>query len=156
MNSFRRSGSKPFLANRLTLKRVISVYFAVAWLCLYSLCFCAQSFASDKMMVNVVETAWLFETNDTGSLAIITAKVILPDGSHADLLCGTHDKCAAIEPIAPEKMPPDSRQCDNGTIPHQTSCKTRNLGMYQATRKVNKLTIFAPNGKLTFTIVGSW
>jgi len=128
--------------------------FAV--LCILVILASQFSLASDKMKVEVVETNWLYEVNQVGALAIITAKVILPDGSHADLLCGTHDKCAVIGPIAPEKMSPDSRKCDAGSLPHTSSCTTRNLGFYVATRKGNKLTIYAPNGKLTFEIAGSW
>lgn len=113
--------------------------------------------AADKMQVNIVEASWSIQTTQYGISVIISAKVILPDGSHADLICGgTDDHCAAIEPIAPEKMPPGSRSCPIIPIPGATSCTTKNLGMYAAARKGNELTIYAPNGKLRFRIVGTW
>jgi hypothetical protein len=112
--------------------------------------------AGDKMQIKVVETSWTIETNKYGTLIIITAKVILPDGSHADLLCRDNDNCAVIEPVEPEKMPPDSKSCPKMAVPGTTMCITKNLGTYLATRKGNYLTIYAPNGKLTFHIVGSW
>jgi len=112
--------------------------------------------AGEKMQVDVVETSAMVTL---GSAPFITvfAKVILPDGSHASLICGdrsSDNHCAKIEPTSPEKMPPDSTKCD--TLGKQTTCVTTNLGRYDAERKGNELTIRAPNGKLKFRITGSW
>jgi hypothetical protein len=112
--------------------------------------------AGDKMRVEVVETSAMVTL---GSAPFITvfAKVILPDGSHASLICGdrsTDKNCAKIEPTAPEKMSPDATTCSS--LGQQTTCVTSNLGRYDAERKGNELTIRAPNGKLKFRITGSW
>lgn len=108
--------------------------------------------AADRMRIEVVESS----STISGSLLITNfAKVILPDGSHASLLCFPSDgHCAKIEPISPEKMPPESTTCN--ALPSQMNCVTANLGSYEAERKGNQLTIHAPNGKLKFKIVGSW
>ena len=77
--------------------------------------------AGEKMRVEVVETSAMVTL---GSAPFITvfAKVILPDGSHASLICGdrSSDKnCAKIEPIAPEKMSPDATTCSTlGPLPN--------------------------------------
>jgi hypothetical protein len=111
--------------------------------------------ASDKIQVEVVESSGDLTPTSTGILTNIFAKVILPDGSHASLLCGGNDNnCAKIESFAPEKMPPDSTKCTE--FGNTTTCTTTNLGKYSAVRKGNVLIIFAPNGKLRFKIVGSW
>ena len=112
--------------------------------------------AGERMRVEVVETSAMVTL---GSAPFITvfAKVILPDGSHASLICGdrsTDKNCAKIEPTAPEKMSPDATTCS--TLGQQTTCVTSNLGRYDAERKGNELTIRAPNGKLKFRITGSW
>lgn len=112
--------------------------------------------AGDKMRVEVAETSAMV-TLGQGVFITVFAKVILPDGSHASLICGdrSSDKnCAKIEPTTPEKMPLDATTCS--TLGSQTTCVTRNLGNYDAERKGNELTIRAPNGKLRFRIVGSW
>jgi hypothetical protein len=112
--------------------------------------------AGDKMRVEVAETSAMVTLGQSVFITVF-AKVILPDGSHASLICGdrSSDKnCAKIEPTAPEKMSPDATTCS--TLGSQTTCVTRNLGTYDAERKGNELTIRAPNGKLKFRIVGSW
>ena len=83
----------------------------------------------------------------------VFAKVILPNGDHASLMCG-NKRCALIKPITPEKMSPNATECSH--LESQFTCTTHNLGEYWATRKGNWLTIEAPNGKLTFEITGSW
>jgi hypothetical protein len=108
--------------------------------------------AGDKVRVEVVETSTMISRT-----LLITnfAKIILPDGSHAALMCFASDgHCAKIEPISPEKMQPESTTCN--TLGNQMTCVTTNLGSYDAERKGNNLTIRAPNGKLKFRIVGSW
>jgi hypothetical protein len=112
--------------------------------------------AGEKMHVEVVETSAMITLGPAPFITVF-ANVILPDGSHAQLICGDRpsDKhCAKIGPISPEKMPVDSTTCS--TLGKQTTCVTTNLGRYEAERKGNELTIRAPNGKLKFRIVGSW
>lgn len=114
---------------------------------------CATSCAAQRFKVQVVETSSM-SSNANGMLhANVFAKVILPNGDHASLLCG-NKRCALIKPIAPEKMNPNATECSH--LGNQFNCTTHDLGEYWATRKGNWLTIEAPNGKLTFEITGSW
>lgn len=132
-----------------TQSRVVSL----ALLAVLSL---SRADAGDKMRVEVVETSAMVTLGPSVFITVF-AKVTLPDGSHASLICGdrSSDKnCAKIEPTAPEKMSPDATTCS--TLGRQTTCVTQNLGTYDAERKGNELTIRAPNGKLKFRIVGSW
>jgi len=112
--------------------------------------------ASEKMRVEVVETSAMITLGQAPFITVF-AKVILPDGSHAELICGDRandNHCAKIDPVSPEKMPVDSTTCS--TLGKQTTCTTTNLGGYEAERKGSELTIRAPNGKLKFRIIGSW
>lgn len=112
--------------------------------------------AGEKMHVEVVQTSAMI-TLGAAPFITVFANVILPDGSHAQLICGdraSDNHCAKIEPISPEKMPADSTKCS--TLGKQTTCVTTNLGSYEAERKGNELTVRAPNGKLKFRIIGSW
>lgn len=111
------------------------------------------AYAAERFKVQVVETSDLTTTTDGRISLDIFAKVILPNGDHASLMCGDK-RCAKIKPLVPEKMSPDSTKCSR--LGNQFSCTTYNLGEYWATRKGNWLTIEAPNGKLSFEITGSW
>ncbi len=110
---------------------------------------------ADKIKVQVVETSGVLSTNKNSASIVATAKIILPNGDHADLFCKAEDgHCAKIDPIAPEKMKPDSTT--SGLVGEQYISTTRDLGEYTASRNGNYITIEAPNGKLKFKIVGSW
>jgi len=113
----------------------------------------AEVHASERFQVQVVENSSMTTTTDGRLFLNIFAKVILPNGDHASLMCGDK-RCAQIKPIVPEKMSPDATKCFR--LGNQFTCTTYNLGEYWATRKGNWLTIEAPNGKLTFEITGSW
>jgi hypothetical protein len=83
---------------------------------------------------------------------LYSAKAILPDGSHAALACFPwNSNCGGVSPMAPEKS---SSNCDRAG--GNTTCTTKNLGVYQAKRTKNDLVIYAPNGKLKYQITGSW
>jgi hypothetical protein len=86
------------------------------------------------------------------------AKAILPDGSHARIMCGVGaDKdCALIAPWAPEKSTYTHGPCDFGPIEGDMTCTNRNLGFFWAKRKKDDLVIYGPKGKLTYHITGSW
>ena len=115
----------------------------------------AMADGEEKFRVQIVEASGSITVTDRGASISAFAKVILPNGDHADLLCNASDgHCSKIEPVSPEKMAPNATDCS--TIGHQTLCTTQNLGEYIASRKGNILTIEAPNGKLKFKIVGSW
>ncbi len=82
-----------------------------------------------------------------------SAKVILPDGSHASLLCLAGDNnCAGFPPQDPQKPPPSSCKTE-GNI---TTCTGQNLGAYQAKRDKDNLVIDVQKGKRRYRIVGSW
>jgi hypothetical protein len=82
-----------------------------------------------------------------------SAKAILPDGSHAALVCYPWNKnCGLIEPMATEKS---SFACDTSGGGNMT-CTTKNLGIYQAKRDKNDLVIYGPNGKRKYQVTGSW
>lgn len=118
----------------------------------------ACAYAADKFKVQVVESSSTLNISPNGDgtahvFGEVFAKVILPNGDHASLMCA-EKRCALIEPVAPEKMNPKSEDCY--TVGNQHTCTKHDLGEYWATRKGNWLTIDAPNGKLTFKITGSW
>jgi hypothetical protein len=113
----------------------------------------AEAYAAERFQVKVVETSSVTTTTNDRIFGNVFAKVILPNGDHASLMCGDK-RCALIKPQVPEKMSPDATECSR--LGNQFTCTTHNLGEYWATRKGNWLTIEAPNGKLTFEISGSW
>jgi hypothetical protein len=68
------------------------------------------AYCADRFKVQVVESSSMTTIAPTGAgtgkpLVDIFAKVILPNGDHASLMCA-EKRCALIEPIAPEKMSP--------------------------------------------------
>jgi len=81
------------------------------------------------------------------------ANAILPDGSHALLIClaGVDKDCAGIAPQAPEKS---TLKCE--TAGNIVTCTDKNLGVYEAKRDKNDLVIYGPKGKLKYHIAGSW
>jgi hypothetical protein len=113
--------------------------------------------AEDKIKVQIVEASETSFHSEKTSMVITMyeAKVILPDGSHASLICDSTDKgCGRIEPFAPEKMASDSKACK--TSGERAECTTKNLGYYWAKRTGNVLLIYGPQKKVKFKIVGSW
>jgi len=107
--------------------------------------------SSKDLSIEVVETheeRLLWRNPPT---AIYSAKVILPDGAHAQLTCELFDNgCGTIEPwTPPEKTAPaDCQVSDNEESTKLTvSC----------TRKGDDLTIYGRKGKVTYRIVtGPW
>lgn len=117
------------------------------------------AYSADRFKVQVVESSSMTTIAPTGAgtgklFVDIFAKVILPNGDHASLMCA-EKRCAQIEPIDPEKMS-STKSEDCYALGNQHICTQHDLGEYWATRKGNWLTIEAPNGKLTFKITGSW
>jgi len=110
--------------------------------------------AGDKIKIEIVEATTTIQTLSSGQPHFMfEAKAILPDGSHAALIClSGDDGCAGIAPLIPEKSaPPDCTT--SGRI---STCVGRNLGIYQAKRIKNDLVIYGPKGKLKYQIVSSW
>jgi hypothetical protein len=119
-----------------------------------SLALVQVSAAGDKIKIEIVEATTTIQTLSTGQMHFMfDAKVILPDGSHAALICLFGDNgCAGIAPIIPEKSaPPDCTT--SGAI---STCVGRNLGFYDAKRNKNQLVIYGSRGKLRYHIVSSW
>ena len=85
-------------------------------------------------------------------------KAILPDGSHAQLMCITGDsKCYGIAPnMPPEKIDPKKQQCTNSDDGLTTTCTSTGLGTYGAERNKNELVVSAPNGKHKYRMASSW
>jgi hypothetical protein len=113
--------------------------------------------ADDRIKVEVVEASETSFHSEKTSMVITMyeAKVILPDGSHASLICDSTDSgCGRIESFALEKMDPDSKTCK--TSAERADCTTKNLGYYWAKRSGNVLLIYGPQKKVKFKIVGSW
>src|ERR1017187_441722 len=93
--------------------------------------------AAEKIKIEVAEMESYIHVYPSTVIIRISAKIILPTGTHATISCTAyagHD-CWKIESYTPELMPPDSEQCDGDT------CTTRNLGFFTATRQGNDLTV---------------
>ena len=77
-----------------------------------------------------------------------SAKIILPDGTHARIFCvDGADGCGSIESAAPER----TKQTWVGA-----SQTTTGLGMFEAKRNKNEIMIYTPNGKRKYQVMGSW
>ena len=117
----------------------------------FLLLFATAGMASDQMRIEVVKMSVYIHVAPGAMLYSVIANIVLPNGDHATISCTrARDHCSEIESFAPEKMPPNSRECA-GDI-----CTTTDLGTYTATRKGNDLTIQCPREKLKFHIDGSW
>ncbi|MGB2676493.1 MAG: hypothetical protein WAN12_05365 [Candidatus Acidiferrum sp.] len=113
--------------------------------------------AEDRIKIEVVSVTESIFYSEKAPVVVTMyeAKVILPDGSHASLICSSSDRgCGNIEPFAPEKMDPDSTTSQRSS--GKVEITTRNLGYYWAKRKGNELFIYGPRKKVKFQIVGSW
>ncbi len=110
--------------------------------------------AGDKIKIEIVEATTTIQTLNSGQLHMMfDAKAILPDGSHAALIClAGDDGCAGIAPLVPEKSPPS----DCTTRGAVYTCIDRNLGLYDAKRNKNDVVIYGPKGKLKYHITSSW
>lgn len=120
------------------------------------------AYAKD-LSIQVVETneqRFVWENPPT---ATYSAKVILPDGAHANLRCDLReDGCDIIEPwTPPEKTAP--ADCQGGSVSDPPSplsyisCTRKNLGTYRAKRKGDDLTIYGRKGKVKYHITtGPW
>ena len=77
-----------------------------------------------------------------------SAKIILPDGTHAKILCAEgSDGCGSIESAPPER----TKQTWVGA-----SEITTGLGVFDAKRNKNEIVIYTPNRKRKDQITGSW
>jgi len=88
-------------------------------------------------------------SNEPVQMAVtFSAKIILPDGTHASLFCAEGAKeCGTIQSATPER----TKETWNG--PSKT---VTGLGMFEAKRRNNEIVLFTPNGKRRYQIMGSW
>lgn len=120
----------------------------------------AVAHAKDKYItIEVVETTEerLLSTNPP--TATYSAKVILPNGAHAYLVCFLYmDGCGAIAPgTPPEKTTPADCQTSDTKGDISVTCKRKNLGTYQAKRKGDDLLIYGRKGTVRYQIgEGQW
>jgi len=118
--------------------------------------------SSKDLSIKVVETNEQRFVWANPPTATYHAKVILPDGAHANLTCSLFENgCGGIEPwTPPEKTTPADCQDFVSDPPSPTSyvsCTRKNLGTYRAKRKDDDLTIYGRKGKVTYHIsTGPW
>lgn len=114
--------------------------------------------SSKDLSIEVVETneqRFVWENPPT---ATYHARVILPDGAHASLMCDLFDDgCGSIEPWTPpaRTTPADCQffVSDPPSPPSYVSCARKNLGTYRAKRKGDDLMIYGRKGKVTYRII---
>lgn len=116
-----------------------------------------SAFATQSYQVRIVRATNTIQNMQSHPNFLFDARVILPDGSHAEIICDSMARgCAGIEAKAPEKMAPGNNECYTTPDGTMMTCTKNDLGLYQARRDGNKLIIKAPNGKLVYHIVCSW
>lgn len=144
----------------MTAARIVS---AVIILALASI----RGIAQSKFNITVTETKEVDWISQSGPpVIVLSAQVVLPDGAHARVSCvsGTSDECGDIESFTPEKAKPEDKTCtrlvegDPKTTAAAlvTTCVTKNLGNYEASRESNELIITVPSGTVRYHIDGSW
>jgi hypothetical protein len=113
--------------------------------------------SSKDLSIEVVETTEDGFSGKNPPSVTYSAKVILPDGAHAYLVCfWPTEGCGRIEPwTPPERTVPADCQFSDFEGGH-SSCKRKNLGTYRAKRKGDDLLIYDRKGKVTYQIAGPW
>jgi hypothetical protein len=81
------------------------------------------------------------------TMVVWTAKIILPDGSHALALCGEAQKLCELDDGFPERL---KRTINNGDV------ILTGFRKFEAKRKANTLTIYTATGKREYDIMDSW
>lgn len=109
----------------------------------------------------VNETTLERTSTGVGLTKSVTLKAVLPDGSHALLLCGyTEDVCPDVQILPPEKLPPIEKNCIttpanvDGTV--TTRCEFNDVGEFRFKRSGDQVTIFHRRGKTKFRVTSSW
>src|SRR5579863_4043232 len=99
--------------------------------------------SSKDLSIEVAETTEEIYFSKNPPSATYSAKVILPDGAHAYLVCFfPGEDCGRIEPwTPPEKTNPAECQYSDYEGGY-SSCKRKSLGTYRAKRKGDDLTIY--------------
>jgi hypothetical protein len=122
-------------------------------------------FGNEKIKVQIVESTNVIQkvvSGPDGQLFRLVlsfhVKAILPDGSHAHLVCmGGDSKCFGIVPnMPPEQIDPKNQNCTVSQDGLTTTCVSTELGTYDAERTKDELLVYARNGKHKYRIVSSW
>ena len=94
-------------------------------------------------------TAAVLPSNEPWQMAVsFSAKIILPDGTHAALFCDERSPgCGAIESATPERT---TKKWDGPSL------TLTGLGMFEAKRNKNEIVIYTPSGKRKYQISGTW
>ena len=96
-----------------------------------------------------VTTPAIPASNSPPQMAIAySARIILPDGTHARIACvEPADGCGSIESATPER----TKETWVGA-----SKTTTGLGMFEAKQNKNEIVIYTLNGKRKYQVMGSW
>jgi hypothetical protein len=105
------------------------------------------AWADQRIKIQIVKMTWI---EGPGHIASFHAQAILPDGSHAMLICQSDEKgCAGLQSVAPENI-----GCDREHM--VVTCSATDLGSFLVRRAGNNVLIYSPNGTGKYRIVGSW
>lgn len=118
-----------------------------------SLVLCGSS-ATARKQKPILQVYGVNITFTPGAAPTYTAYLILPDGSHAEALCGLE---CAIEPAQAEKritIPCDLIRTESIVRGEHPTCYKSEF--YEFDRKNNDITLRTVRGKLTYHIYGSW
>jgi hypothetical protein len=116
------------------------------------------AYAKDKdITVIIVETTEeRFLSPTPAPTGTYSAKIILPDGTHAKLICFLYvEGCGSITPwTPPEKTTPAVCQSPDAAT---SICTRKNIGNYRAKRKGDDLLIYTRKGTVKYQIAeGQW
>ena len=105
------------------------------------------AWAAQRIKIEIVKLTWVEEA---GHIASFHAQAILPDGSHAMLICRAHEKgCAGFQSFALE-----NGGCDREHM--VVTCSATDLGSFPGRRSGNNIVIYVPHGTHKYRIVGCW
>jgi hypothetical protein len=115
-------------------------------------------YGKEKIKIQIVESTVLAQTSSSRVVTSFHIKAILPDGSHAELLClGGESKCYGIVPnVPPEQIDPKNEVCTVSQDGLTTTCVSIGFGSFDAERTKDDLVVYARNGKHKYRIVSSW
>jgi TPR repeat protein len=117
--------------------------------CLFALPFAIATRGLAKPKITVQLAAESFDSSGLFEKIFI----VLPDGSHATAECWTGvQRSCVIDSFAPEKR--IKKDCFSQREHIQATCYVGQA--YYASRKVNDITIYSPNGERVYHIIGSW
>lgn len=109
--------------------------------------FATPGFAKPKMTVQLIAESF----GSSGFSRNIF--IVLPDGSHATAECWTRiQHVCDIDSFAPEKR--IKKNCFSQREHIQATCYVGEA--YYASRRMNDITIYSPNGERVYHITGSW